>query len=278
MKLNCPLASLGVHSRTGTLQDVYTLRWIHFARVIDFLMTDADALTPISNSRSYTLRSVPSSPGRSLFTWKYPVKWDWDLNNNFSKWNFPKISWNGWIVSITNDQGSICGVIPFGRKHHYHRILSSNCPSEAPPAIVGKAALFFFRKPDFSAVFFSELPWAFFFILWSLKFNVLPFFSRHINLFTKWSIHFIIFPNIGRRRREPGSKVPIFLQLCDRPSYHSPNPHGSSITLYSRRNFKWQNVIWLNALPLLLWKPKMIHTHTKQKGQNWQIKIKSGHL
>ena len=221
MKLNCPLASLGVHSRTGTLQDVYTLRWIHFARVIDFLMTDADAVTPISNTRSYTLRSVPSSPGRSLFTWKYPVKWDWDLNNNFSKWNFPKISWNGWIVSITNDQGSICGVIPFGRKHHYHRILSSNCPSEASPTVVGKShpipshkdedkdkdmkhqilssncpseasptrvgkgALFFFRKPHFSGVFFRF----FILILRSSKINGLPFFSRHINFFTKLSIY-----------------------------------------------------------------------------------------
>ena len=99
-------------------------------------------------------------------------------------------------ATFTNGSGSICVVIPFGRKHHYHRILSSNCPSEAsptrvgkshpipprqiymkhrilssncpseaPPAIVGKAALFFFRAPDFSGVFFRFSRSIFLFLL-----------------------------------------------------------------------------------------------------------------
>ena len=63
--------------------------------------TDARSMTPSRNTRSYTLRSVPSSPGRSflapkeLYTWYCPMTIHHHhplfehtpvLNNNFEYW------------------------------------------------------------------------------------------------------------------------------------------------------------------------------------------------
>ena len=79
-----PAAKLFVHPATGSLflalphcdffELITGLGAPHYHWCWFILMdSDADALTPSSNTRSYTLRSVPSSPGRSFFILHFPL-------------------------------------------------------------------------------------------------------------------------------------------------------------------------------------------------------------